>query len=238
MIQSDATVGSLIFQASNGVEYTTVNLHVSEAINAVFVATGSIVTSSILSQELAGLVGKPGCFLFSVVSKERNETHIVCHGIVRSVQAQPFMATTDMFCWEISVVPWLDLLKNTINSRIFQEVPLDKMIEEVVSEYAFEHKLTFITQPETVKTLCIQHQESDYDFITRLLFEEGYHFYFVSDKTANEMIIGQCQPELSPGYKEKNLTYASPVNYEEGHYLESWLQNNAIVRRRMGIHGI
>ena len=227
MAQLDPTVGSLIFQTSGGMEYTTVNLHVSETINSVFVAKGSIVTDGVFSQELVGLVGKPGCFLFSVDSDEQSEPYTVCHGIVRSVQAQPLMPTTDMYCWEITVVPWLDLLKNTINSRIFQEVKLGEIIDQVVSEYAFEHELTFITQPDAVKPLCIQHQESDYDFITRLLFEYGFHFYFVSDKTANEMIIGNANQSFRPATKKK-IHVRFPGNYEEGHYLESWLQNNAI----------
>ena len=224
MAELVASSRSLRFLDSSGEQYITVDLSVSESINKPFVAKAIILSYEVIGEDM---IGKTGYFLFSVDGKEQRQDYTICHGYVRSLHAQPSKPNVDMHCWEVTVVPWIDLLKETINSRIFQEMLLGDIIEEVISGYTFEHELTLQSQPDTSKSLCIQYQESDYDFITRLLFEEGYHFYFVCDENGHEMIVGDANQSFRPATENK-ISVRRPDAMPEGPSLESWLSRNNI----------
>lgn len=220
-----ASTRSLRFLDASGTEYIAVGLSVSESINQPFIAKAFILSDEIIGEDQ---VGKTGCFLFSIDEEEQRQVYTICHGYVRALHAQPSKPNIDMHCWEVTLVPWLDLLKETINSRIFQEVPIADIIESVISDYTFEHELTFLSQPDTIRPLCIQYQESDYDFVTRLLFEEGYHFYFACDENGHEMVVGNANQSFRQSTQNKISVRRSEV-MPEGPSLESWLTRNTIV---------
>lgn len=83
------------------------------------------------------------------------------------------------------VRPWLWFLTRTRNSRIFQEVSAHDIIKTVLGDHGFSSDLTDKVQGSYVtRTYCVQYRESDFDFISRLMEEEGMYYYFqqVGDK--------------------------------------------------------
>jgi type VI secretion system secreted protein VgrG len=77
----------------------------------------------------------------------------------------------------VEVVPRAWLLTQRRNSRIFQGLYVHQIVSYVLSESGVRHhwKLGNV-YPKRV--YCTQYDETDYDFVTRLLAEEGILFFF------------------------------------------------------------
>lgn len=75
--------------------------------------------------------------------------------------------------------PWLWFLTKARNNRIFQDRSVPEIITRVLSDHGFgvdvERKLSGIYRN---REYCVQYRESDFDFLSRLMEEEGIYYYF------------------------------------------------------------
>jgi type VI secretion system secreted protein VgrG len=94
--------------------------------------------------------------------------------------------------YRLTMVPWLWFLSKTNNHRIFQEKTTKDIIEQVFQDYDdprfndFEFHLDGNYEP---REYCVQHNESDLNFISRLLEEEGIAYYFEQHENSHVMKI-------------------------------------------------
>ncbi|MDR2577715.1 MAG: type VI secretion system tip protein VgrG [Chitinispirillales bacterium] len=83
--------------------------------------------------------------------------------------------------YSIRLVPAIDLLSLNINNKIFQKLTVIEIIEKVIESAGlktycdFEFKCEHSYQP---LTFCVQHQESDLNFISRLMERNGIWYFF------------------------------------------------------------
>jgi type VI secretion system secreted protein VgrG len=80
------------------------------------------------------------------------------------------------------VVPALARLRGRRTSRIFQDVSTVDIVVGVLRDHgvsvAAPANRPGLRQGDVVREYCVQHEETDYDFVTRLLAEEGIAFRF------------------------------------------------------------
>ena len=100
--------------------------------------------------------------------------------------------------YSAQLVPWIWILSRRRDSRIFQ----DKTVEQIIGE-VFEYYLTLaqyefrLSQPLKVMSYCTQYQETDLNFVLRLLEKEGLYFTFIHDQHSHRMIISDDSSVLS-----------------------------------------
>lgn len=70
---------------------------------------------------------------------------------------------------------WLGTLRK--NSRIFQDVTIHEIVDTILAEHRVPVSWAGGSKLPT-RSYTVQHQETDYDFIKRLLAEAGYFYYF------------------------------------------------------------
>ncbi|MFO0550369.1 MAG: type VI secretion system tip protein TssI/VgrG [Polyangiaceae bacterium] len=91
---------------------------------------------------------------------------------------------SDAFRLRLRVVPRLSLLKRRVNSRIFQDLDTQQIVSRVLEQagvpcrWDLSHKLA-------KRTYCVQHLESDFDFVSRVLAEDGLFYYFDAEDGAS-----------------------------------------------------
>ena len=81
----------------------------------------------------------------------------------------------------LEVTPAFDLLSLRRRSRIFQDKSVVDIVEEVLGEELGTYGRSFgndLTGEYATREYCVQYQESDRDFVCRLLEEEGIWFCF------------------------------------------------------------
>ena len=75
--------------------------------------------------------------------------------------------------YQAEIVPWLWFLSLNQDCRVFQEMTVPEIIEEIFGKYPqadFENKCVESYSP---REYCVQYRESDLNFVSRLLEEEG-----------------------------------------------------------------
>jgi type VI secretion system secreted protein VgrG len=80
--------------------------------------------------------------------------------------------------YQATMRPWLWFLTRTADCRIFQDMKVPDIVTKVFGDHKsadFENKLT--GQYRTWD-YCVQYRETDFNFVSRLLEQEGIYYYF------------------------------------------------------------
>lgn len=122
-----------------------------------------------------------------VVTIERAEVVRSVRGVMRHVSASPESDTDGSL--EVHIVPALWMLGRNRDSRIFQQLTAPEVVAKVYAQRlgGLERRLRDETR-HTYPTYeyIVQYQESDYDFICRILERDGIFFYFDHDDAESE----------------------------------------------------
>ena len=84
------------------------------------------------------------------------------------------------------VVPKVWLLTRRAQSRIFQQKSVPDILGEVLQGFACDFQLR--GQYDS-REYCVQYRESDFDFASRLMEEEGIYFFFQQSGSGHKMVI-------------------------------------------------
>lgn len=110
------------------------------------------------------------------------------HGVVVDVEERALRV--DSFMIEIRFESRLALLKRGRDHRIFQEMTVEEIVTDVLMRSGIadlaEWQLSASYEPHLN---AVQYGESDYDFITRLLFEEGIGYVIEQDESGERIVF-------------------------------------------------
>lgn len=111
------------------------------------------------------------------------------HGIVTHFSYQGWR--DDKPCYHAVVHPALWLLTRSTDCRIFQDQSALEIVKAVIAEYGGLVLLKdgLLTNTPAPRTYCVQYRESDFNFVCRLLEEEGIYFYFTHREGAHTMVL-------------------------------------------------
>ena len=100
----------------------------------------------------------------------------------------------------LTLTPHLANLVHRINHRIFQNLTVQQIIEQLLEEHGiFSDAYAFNAfSPCLPREYCVQYNESDLHFIQRLCFEEGFHYYFKHSPDGHTIVFGDKQQAFTP----------------------------------------
>lgn len=90
--------------------------------------------------------------------------------------------------YQATIVPYASSMRNRKNSRIYQKLT----IKDIFADLFGQHNVAF--SDKTTKTYpkyeyCVQYQETDFDFIQRLLQQEGVFYFFEHSKSSHTLVL-------------------------------------------------
>src|SRR5262249_60772178 len=86
------------------------------------------------------------------------------------------------------VTPRLWLLTVRTGSRIFQNTSVPDVVRQVLDDAELE--ATFqLTREYPPRNYCVQYRESAFDFVSRLMEEEGIWFAFRHTESGHELVL-------------------------------------------------
>lgn len=114
------------------------------------------------------------------------------NGIVKRFAAGP-MWNRDYRCYYAEVVPWLWFLTRRVDCRIFEKLSTLDIIKKVFQEHGSGRFETVgsISTPE--REYCVQYRESDFDFVSRLLEEEGIFYFFKHKPNEHTLVLANAR---------------------------------------------
>ncbi|MFL7903131.1 type VI secretion system tip protein VgrG [Azospirillum argentinense] len=96
--------------------------------------------------------------------------------------------------YRLEVVPWLWLLTQTTDCRIFQKQSVRDIIRTVLEDHraaspAVQFDLSGIKGADTTRDYCVQYDESDFAFLSRLAEEEGIFYVFRHEADRHVLVM-------------------------------------------------
>ena len=92
--------------------------------------------------------------------------------------------------YSITLQPWLWFLTRTKNSRVFQDKSVKDIVTAVLADYSTDSDWRLISASLYSKLdYCVQHNETDFNFVSRLLEEVGIYYFFEHDKGSHTMVL-------------------------------------------------
>jgi len=109
--------------------------------------------------------------------------------------------------YRATMVPWLWYLSRQVGTRIFTQKTVPQIVEEVCGKYASQALSNKLQGNYPQREYCVQYQESDLDFISRLMEQEGIFYYFTHDKGRHTMVLADSPQEHPSCEHQKSARY-------------------------------
>jgi len=112
--------------------------------------------------------------------------------------------------YQATVVPWLWFLTRTSDCRIFQEKTVPEILETVFRDHGMTDFENRLSGQHRAWEYCVQYRETSFDFVSRLMEQEGIYYYFEHDNGKHTLILanGSSAHSAYPDYEE--LAYRPP----------------------------
>ena len=91
--------------------------------------------------------------------------------------------------YRATVVPWLWLLTRTSDCRIFQKKSVPDIIEEVFKGHGLDSYRLSLSGSYQPWDFCVQYRETDFNFVSRLMEQEGIYYYFEHQDGKHTLVL-------------------------------------------------
>lgn len=136
------------------------------------------------------------------------------------------MGTYGRYHRYIAVVrPWLWFLTRTADCRIFQEMTVPDILKAVFADHpAVANFKLELTNTYRKWTYCVQYRETDFNFVSRLMEEEGIYYYFRHADGHNTLVLTDSSSKHvpSPGYEAIPFIAPDRLVRPELEHVSSW----------------
>jgi type VI secretion system secreted protein VgrG len=88
--------------------------------------------------------------------------------------------------YRMEIVPQFWFLTRRVQSRIFQHVTVPEILKKVLEGLDVSYQIQGTFEP---RDYCVQYRESDFDFASRLMEEEGIFYFFKHTADGHQMLL-------------------------------------------------
>ena len=88
--------------------------------------------------------------------------------------------------YQAEIVPQLWLLTRKAQSRIFQQIAVPDILKQVLTGLSVAYQLQGTYKP---RDYCVQYRETDFNFASRLMEEEGIYYFFTHADGSHKMVV-------------------------------------------------
>ena len=113
-------------------------------------------------------------------------------------------------CYRLKVYPWFWFLTRTADCRIFQNKTVPQIIKEIFGEFEFAFFEDKLHGKYRAWDYCVQYRETDFNFISRLMEQEGIYYYFVHIDGKHTLYLADDYGSHKPIPDYENIPYYPP----------------------------
>ncbi len=132
--------------------------------------------------------------------------------------------------YSATIKPWFWFLTRTSDCRIFQEKTVPDIIKEVCNELGYTDIEDQLSGSYRTWVYCVQYRENDFNFLSRLMEQEGIYYYFTHEQGKHTLILadGLNSHELISGYEEIPYYPPDDVAVRNEECVSSWYLSKKI----------
>ena len=98
--------------------------------------------------------------------------------------------------YQVVLRPWIWFLKHSSDNRVFQEMTAPDIVKKVFGDHG-ESVKDDLRGKYDEREYCVQYGETDFDFVSRLMEEEGIFYYFRHDESKYELVLADADSSHS-----------------------------------------
>src|SRR5437899_12155592 len=115
------------------------------------------------------LLGQKITVRLDLLNREKRYFSGICNRVSQGERDEVFTH------YRMEVVPELWKLTKKAQSRIFQQMTVPDILKKVLAGLAVTYEIQGTFHP---RDFCVQYRETDFNFVSRLMEEEGIYYYF------------------------------------------------------------
>lgn len=126
--------------------------------------------------------------------------------------------------YQATVRPWLWFLTRTTDCRIFQDMSVPDIVKKVFDDHGVANFEAKLFRDYSKRIYCVQYRESDYNFIARLLEQEGIYWYFQHGDGEHKLVLVDAQSahDVAPGCDSLRYIEDARSAQPEQQYVSQW----------------
>ncbi len=157
--------------------------------------------------DLESLVGKHASLAITKDGEQRD-----FHGVIASLE-QDAEAQFDHYCYKAVLVPRLWLMSLSKQNQIYQDKTVPEIVQQEILHGDFCGGILAddiddrMAQTYPVREYTVQYRESDIDFISRLMENEGIYYYFEHLDGQDKLVFCDQNSKLDKVLEENMASY-------------------------------
>ena len=211
-------------------------LEASEGLSELFdVRLDCATETPLTADDLGQLLGKESSVRVSTLGgKSRYFSGIV-------VEAGLVGAETHMYAYRLTLRPWLWLLSQTSDSRIFQNKSVVDVLKEVFDKSGLggRHDQSGLSESYKALEYCVQYRETHLDFALRLMEEVGIYFYFKHESGGHTLMLADSASvhRPVPDLPAVDLIAMGERTRDDKEFLRAWTFERTFQTGKVAVKG-
>ncbi len=168
------------------------------------------------------VIGQPATL--TITLDDQNSTPRSIHGILSAFCQGPAHWVTlpdteklGFAEYRATLVPALWMLTRQSDCRIFQNLAVPDIIREIVNKYSgIQLDDSQLRGHHPQREYCVQYRETDFNFISRLMEEEGICYFFADDDRQQKVVLADNLTAFPP------CPVISTLSYTEKNQINEW----------------
>lgn len=135
----------------------------------------------------------------------------------------------NIYHYSAVMVPWLWFLTRRRDCRIFQKLTVPQIVQQIFSDLGFSSVVdNALTATYRTWDYCVQYRETDFDFVSRLLENEGIYYFFKHEKDAHggnithKLVLADGVSASVNINGDANISYLGSNRAAKGEYIRDW----------------
>ena len=112
----------------------------------------------------------------------------------------------DFTSYQMEIVPQFWMLTKKAQSRIFQQKSVPDILKKVLEGLDVTYEIQGTFHP---RDFCVQYRETDFNFASRLMEEEGIYYFFKHSESGHQMVVANSSSSHT------DLPNGSTIIYED-----------------------
>lgn len=146
--------------------------------------------------DLNQVLGKPMCVSLQLDGGGERYFHGIVARFSQNIDQGQFAS------YQATLRPWLWLLTRTSDCRIFQNLTVPQIIKQVFRDLGFSDFEDALSRPYREWEYCVQYRETSFDFVSRLMEQEGIYYFFRHEQGRHVLVLADAYGAHTtvPGY--------------------------------------
>ena len=124
--------------------------------------------------------------------------------------------------YRATLMPWLWLMSRRSNCRIFQNKTVPEVVMAMFREHGFSDFEDALTGDYRTWEYLVQYRESDFNFVSRIMEQEGIYYYFKHADGKHTLVLSDAYSAHKPVPGYETVRYIAETDHTIEDRIDSW----------------